>query len=225
MYQTPVRQSFWSRRTALQRAGLILAPITLCVVGVTATAAFSGDPSPAPSKAAVAAERSAGAGQPTDTATGESAPRAADAPTAITTTPAVTTTKKSVVERRPVPYGMKKVNDSSLAEGKTKVRTKGVAGVRTLTYEVLLVDGVEKGRTLVSDVVTKKPVTKVVAVGTKKAGGNCDPNYTPCVPIASDVDCAGGSGDGPAYVDGPVRVTGTDIYDLDRDGDGVACDT
>jgi hypothetical protein len=97
--------------------------------------------------------------------------------------------------------------------------------VRTLTYEVLLVDGVEKGRTLVSDVVTKKPVTKVVAVGTKKAGGNCDPNYTPCVPIASDVDCAGGSGDGPAYVDGPVRVTGTDIYDLDRDGDGVACDT
>lgn len=223
MYQTPARQSFWSRRTALQRAGLILAPITLCVGGLAATAAFAGDPSPANSKTAVAAEQSTG--KATATATAASAPRAADAPTAITTTPAVTTTKKSVVERRPIPYGMKKVNDSSLAEGKTKVRTKGVAGVRTLTYEVLLVNGQEKGRTLVSDVVTKKPVTKVVAVGTKKAGGSCDPNYTPCVPIASDVDCAGGSGDGPAYVDGPVHVTGTDIYDLDRDGDGVACDT
>lgn len=53
---------------------------------------------------------------------------------------------------------------------------------------------------------------------------NCDPNYTPCVPIASDVDCARGSGNGPAYVRGPVRVIGRDIYDLDRDGDGIGCE-
>lgn len=53
---------------------------------------------------------------------------------------------------------------------------------------------------------------------------DCDPNYSPCVPIASDVDCAGGSGNGPAYVRGPIRVIGTDIYDLDRDGDGIACE-
>jgi hypothetical protein len=53
---------------------------------------------------------------------------------------------------------------------------------------------------------------------------DCDPNYDPCVPIASDVDCAGGSGNGPAYVDGPVTVIGSDIYDLDRDGDGIACE-
>lgn len=45
-----------------------------------------------------------------------------------------------------------------------------------------------------------------------------------CVPIASDVDCAGGSGNGPAYVRGPVQVVGPDVYDLDRDGDGVGCD-
>jgi len=54
---------------------------------------------------------------------------------------------------------------------------------------------------------------------------SCDPNYSGCVPVASDVDCAGGSGNGPAYVDGPIRVTGSDIYDLDRDGDGTACDS
>ncbi|MEV4320104.1 hypothetical protein [Actinocrispum sp. NPDC049592] len=54
--------------------------------------------------------------------------------------------------------------------------------------------------------------------------GGCDPNYTPCVPIASDVDCAGGSGNGPAYVKGPVRVVGRDIYDLDRDGNGIGCE-
>lgn len=52
----------------------------------------------------------------------------------------------------------------------------------------------------------------------------CDPNYDPCVPVASDVDCAGGSGNGPEYVRGPVKVVGTDIYGLDRDGDGIACD-
>ena len=52
----------------------------------------------------------------------------------------------------------------------------------------------------------------------------CDPNYSGCVPIASDVDCAGGSGDGPAYVKGPVKVIGKDIYRLDRDGDGIGCE-
>ncbi len=53
---------------------------------------------------------------------------------------------------------------------------------------------------------------------------NCDPNYSGCVPRASDVDCAGGSGNGPAYVAGPISVIGTDIYGLDRDNDGIACE-
>lgn len=54
---------------------------------------------------------------------------------------------------------------------------------------------------------------------------DCDPNYSgACVPVASDVDCAGGKGDGPEYVRGPVYVIGTDIYGLDRDGDGIACE-
>jgi hypothetical protein len=52
----------------------------------------------------------------------------------------------------------------------------------------------------------------------------CDSNYSGCVPIASDVDCAGGSGDGPAYVSGPVNVIGSDIYGLDSDGNGVGCE-
>ena len=52
----------------------------------------------------------------------------------------------------------------------------------------------------------------------------CDPNYKPCVPIDSDVDCAGGKGNGPSYVAGPVRVVGRDIYRLDADHDGVGCE-
>jgi len=52
----------------------------------------------------------------------------------------------------------------------------------------------------------------------------CDPNYSGCVPIDSDVDCAGGTGNGPSYVAGPVDVIGSDIYDPDRDGDRIACE-
>jgi hypothetical protein len=54
---------------------------------------------------------------------------------------------------------------------------------------------------------------------------DCDPNYSgQCVPVASDVDCAGGKGNGPAYIGGPVYVVGSDVYGLDRDRDGVGCE-
>ena len=53
---------------------------------------------------------------------------------------------------------------------------------------------------------------------------NCNPNYSGCVPNDSDVDCAGGSGNGPSYVSGPVQVLGSDPYGLDSDGDGVGCE-
>lgn len=57
------------------------------------------------------------------------------------------------------------------------------------------------------------------------SASGCHPSYEGrCVPIASDVDCAGGSGNGPAYVRGPVRVVGPDVYRLDRDGDGIGCE-
>jgi len=52
----------------------------------------------------------------------------------------------------------------------------------------------------------------------------CDPNYTGCVPIDFDVDCAGGSGNGPSYVRGPVQVIGRDVYRLDSDNDGIGCE-
>ncbi|HZY28895.1 MAG TPA: hypothetical protein VFE49_11640 [Jiangellaceae bacterium] len=51
----------------------------------------------------------------------------------------------------------------------------------------------------------------------------CHPSYDPCVPMASDIDCVGGSGNGPEYV-GTVSVIGVDEYDLDRDADGVGCE-
>lgn len=55
--------------------------------------------------------------------------------------------------------------------------------------------------------------------------GDCHPGYEgACLdPNSIDYDCEGGSGNGPDYT-GPVRVVGDDAYDLDRDGNGTACD-
>jgi hypothetical protein len=69
-----------------------------------------------------------------------------------------------------------------------------------------------------------KPEPKPVAQPKPQPSSGCSPNYSGCVPIASDVDCAGGSGNGPAYVSGPVRVIGDDVYGLDSDKDGIGCE-
>lgn len=55
---------------------------------------------------------------------------------------------------------------------------------------------------------------------------SCTPGYSPCIAPGPDVDCAGGSGDGPRYT-GPVSVDpgSGDPYDLDRDGDGAGCES
>jgi resuscitation-promoting factor RpfB len=161
---------------------------------------------------------------PTDQATSSAAVTSRAAPSsAAAAVPVVVT--RTVTETQKIAYQSRIVYDSSMLKGTRKVTTRGVAGIKTLTYQVTLTDGVQTAKKLVRSEITKAPVTEVVTIGTKTAPP-CDPNYSgACVPIASDVDCAGGSGNGPAYVDGPVRVTGRDIYDLDRDGDGVGCDT
>jgi hypothetical protein len=69
------------------------------------------------------------------------------------------------------------------------------------------------------------PAPKPVAQpAPKPQASGCNANYTPCVPADSDVDCQGGSGNGPSYVTGPVQVVGTDVYGLDADKDGVGCE-
>jgi hypothetical protein len=116
------------------------------------------------------------------------------------------------------------VDDPSLPAGTRVVRTQGVSGEKTLTFELTLTNGVETERKLVNETVTRNPVAEVTAIGTA-AKPACDPNYAgACVPIAPDVDCLGGGGDGPAFVAGPVTLIGEDIYGLDRDHDGIGCE-
>jgi PASTA domain len=61
---------------------------------------------------------------------------------------------------------------------------------------------------------------------TRPAPNNCDPAY-PGVCLhdgIGDYDCQGGSGNGPNYVTGPVRVRPPDPFGLDSDGDGIGCE-
>lgn len=179
-----------------------------------------------------------------------STPTPTATPKATPTKEAPKETFRTISETEPVPFNRATVEDGAIAQGTTSVTQVGADGVRTMTYRVTLRDGVEVDRALTTDEITTAPVDEITTVGTyvapppppkpapvaapapapapapvQNSNGGCDPNYSgQCVPIASDVDCGGGSGNGPAYVWGAVRVVGNDIYDLDRDGDGIACD-
>lgn len=47
--------------------------------------------------------------------------------------------------------------------------------------------------------------------------GECHPNYEPCLPIVDDLDCPD--------IRMAVQVTGNDPYRLDRDGNGIGCES
>lgn len=68
----------------------------------------------------------------------------------------------------PIAFTTTTVKDATVLQGTSKVTTKGVNGVKTSTFQVVTVDGVEESRTLVSEAST--PATaQVTTVGTKVA--------------------------------------------------------
>ncbi|MCV2395794.1 ubiquitin-like domain-containing protein [Actinotalea sp. M2MS4P-6] len=70
-------------------------------------------------------------------------------------------------ETQAIDFDTETRSTDSLYKGQSRTVTQGVAGERTLTYEVTLVDGTEESRTQLGDDVTTEPVTAVVEVGTK----------------------------------------------------------
>lgn len=74
---------------------------------------------------------------------------------------------QTVTTQLSIPFDTTWQDDPSQPDGDSTVVTAGVPGSRTVTYDVLLVDGKEMSRNARSDVVTAPPVTQVVSVGTK----------------------------------------------------------
>ncbi len=65
-------------------------------------------------------------------------------------------------------YPTEKIDDPDSYEGVSIVTKEGVPGEKQVEYEVVKENGVEVGRTALSETVLKEPVTAVVKVGTKK---------------------------------------------------------
>jgi len=105
---------------------------------------------------------------------------------------------KNVSTTEPVAYTSTTVDDATLAQGTTQVRTAGVNGVRTITYAVTYTNSLETARKEVNNLVTTAPVNEVIAKGMKAPEPSC-PNgtyvnsvgNTVCHPYQSDTPPAG----------------------------------
>lgn len=78
---------------------------------------------------------------------------------------------------------------------------------------------------------TTPPTTAAPTTTVTSAPPPCNPNYSGCLNKPGDYDCIGQTGDpdwqpgdGPNFVSGPVTVTGSDVFDLDLDGNGIGCE-
>jgi uncharacterized protein YabE (DUF348 family) len=88
---------------------------------------------------------------------------------------------KLLAKVQTTPYATRKVRDSSLYSGTTKVVNDGHAGKVRVTYSVVYVDGKPVGRTKIKTVTLSKAANRVVKIGTKKvphhsAAGSSAPN-------------------------------------------------
>ncbi len=74
---------------------------------------------------------------------------------------------KTAVTAEEVPFKSETKESAELLKGEKEVTQAGVAGKVEKTFKLVLVDGREASRTLVSEAVTAQPVTEIITVGTK----------------------------------------------------------
>lgn len=125
--------------------------------------------------------------------------------TPATSQPATTTGTETTTES--IPYTTSTIFDSSKSSGTTTVTTIGINGVRAITWSVNLTNGIETGRTKVSEDVTTQPINEVITKGTYVARvycpngtyvntyGNtvCSPYSAPTTPSGASAICRDGT--------------------------------
>jgi resuscitation-promoting factor RpfB len=75
---------------------------------------------------------------------------------------------KTAETTEPVPFQTVTTESAALFKGEKDVTQAGVAGTLNKSFKLVLVDGREASRTLVSEAVSVQPVTEKVTVGTKE---------------------------------------------------------
>lgn len=68
-----------------------------------------------------------------------------------------------------IAFTTREVSDSTLAKGTTRIKTKGVNGLKRTRYAITTENGTEIKREILSEVVVSQPKAQVVAVGTGQA--------------------------------------------------------
>jgi hypothetical protein len=117
--------------------------------------------------------------------------------------------KKVITDTQTIPYKQTSVQDNSLDQGKTSVKTNGVNGTKSFTYEITLTNGVETAKKLIKEEVTTSPVDEVDLIGTKapqpvvncpngsytNTSGNkvCSPYQNPSAPNGASARCRDGT--------------------------------
>lgn len=160
----------------------------------------------------------------------------ASLPTVATTSPTTATSPPTTVAKVRIPnlVGMRLATAKQALDGRgleatirykstanypagTVISQSRQAGARVLP---------DSGMTLVVAKAPPPPPSTAPPPPPTVPARNCDPSYPDvCLdPNAVDYDCAGGSGNGPKYVTGPIRVRPPDPFGLDSDGDGWGCE-
>jgi uncharacterized protein YabE (DUF348 family) len=74
---------------------------------------------------------------------------------------------QTVTEEQAIPFTTQKILDMDHAIGYHQIKTKGVAGIRLVTYEIVMKNGKEIGRKKIQNVVSSQPSGQVELVGNK----------------------------------------------------------
>ena len=75
--------------------------------------------------------------------------------------------KQTVTEVKPIAYAIEQIQDVDREIGYKDIKTPGIKGKRTVTYEIEMKNGKEVSRKEIQSVVTKKPTAQVEVVGAK----------------------------------------------------------
>lgn len=74
---------------------------------------------------------------------------------------------KTITYEESIAYQTIQIKDNSLYKTQTKVKKAGKTGAKDVTAEITYVDGVQVSKKIISETVTREPVTRELYVGTK----------------------------------------------------------
>lgn len=118
----------------------------------------------------------------------------AQTPDAQSHSPTTIITKRVTATQR-IPYTAQSQADSKLPKGQMQVAQTGENGIEAPAYKVTYTNGKQTSKTLISTVVTTKPITQITNVGTyispasAPASSPTNPVSSSCYPLSNGGNC------------------------------------